>query len=259
MSTYTTSYDQADRLERVLPPTTSGPIGWLQSGLRDVVAAPVTSAALGLAFTALCALAYYAVANLPTFSAAVLVILLLTSPYLAAAAYHVPLRRAQGDAPDASACLDGVRNRFLSIGLFAFVCAMIVAAWTRLASIAFALYYGGFASSPEIARIWTSGEQSISMLVFLVSASLVLAFILFTVSAVSLPMIAERNTDIITAIRTSMHTLRTNKLSLGLWMGLIVALTGAAFLSKLVLMPLIFPLLAYATWHSYRQLVREDG
>ena len=259
MSTYPNSYYQADRLEHILPPTAAGPIGWLRSGLRDMVAAPVTTAILGLTFTVLCVLAYIAASSLPVFSAAILVVLLMTGPFFAAAAYHVPLQRAYGDVPDTSACIDGVRNRFLSIGLFAIVCSMIVAAWTRLASIALALYYGSFASGPEIARIWTSGQQSISMLVFLAAATLILAFVLFSVSAVSLPMIAERNADVIAAIRTSMRTLRDHKLTLGLWMALIVALTGVAFLSKLFLMPLVFPLLAYATWHSYRQLVHQAG
>jgi len=257
MSTYPNVYHQADRLENVLPPTASSPFRWLRAGMRDLIASPATSAALGLTFTALCALAYTVVASLPMFSAAVLVVLLLTAPYIAAAAYFVPLQREYGDVPSASTCIDGIRNRFLSIGLFAIACAMIVAAWTRLASIAFALYYGSFASGAEIARIWTSGQQSSSMLVFLVAASVVLASILFVVSAVSLPLIAERNTDVITAMRTSVHTLRNHTLSLSLWVAVIVALTGAAFLSKLVLMPLIFPLLAYATWHSYRQLVRN--
>jgi uncharacterized membrane protein len=199
-----------------------------------------------------------AVASMPMFSAAVLVLLLLTTPYLAAVAYNVSRQREFGNVPSVTACVAGMRNRFLSIGLFTIVCALIVAAWTRLASIAFALYYGSFASGSEIAHIWTSGEQSPSMLIFLFAASTVLASVLFAVSAISLPLIAERNTDVITAMRTSLRTLRNHKLSLSLWVAVIVALTGAAFLSKLVLMPLIFPLLAYATWHSYRQLVRNN-
>ena len=169
----------------------------------------------------------------------------------------MPLQRERGDEPGASACIEGVRNRFLSIGLFAIVCALLVAAFTRLAGIAFALYYSSFASGPEIARIWTSGQQSISMLVFLVTASAVLVAVLFAVSAISLPLLVERNTDVITAMRTSLRTLRAHKLALALWVTLILALTAAAILSQLVLMPVVFPLLAYATWHSYRQLVHD--
>ena len=257
MSTYPNTHRHTDRLVDILPPTASSPFRWLRAGMSDLVASPMTSAALGVIFTALCAVAYMSIASIPMFSAAVLVVLLLTTPYIAAAAYFVPLQREYNDEPSASACVAGIRSRFLSIGLFAIVCALIVAAWTRLASIALALYYGSFASGSEIAQIWTSGQHSSSMLVFLIAASAVLASILFAVSAISLPLIVERNTDVITAMRTSVRTLRQHKLSLGLWVVAIVALTGAAFLSKLVLMPLIFPLLAYATWHSYRQLVRN--
>lgn len=257
MTTYTNAYRQSDRLGDFLPPSGASPLHWLRAGLRDMTGSPVTSAALGLAFTALCAAAYYVVVSAPVFSVAALVLLLMTGPYLAAAAYYVPLQREHGDDPSASACIEGIRKRVLSIGLFAGVCALIVAAWTRLASIAFALYYGSFASGPEIARIWTSGQQSVSMLVFLVTASALLASVLFAVSAVSLPLITERNLDVITAMRTSLQTLRRHKSAVALWVVLILALTAAAFLSQLILMPLIFPLLAYATWHSYRQLVHE--
>ena len=257
MSSYSDSYHQAGRLSEILPPTETSPLRWLRAGIKDVIASPTASAVLGTSFTVLCLLAYLAMNSMPMLSAAILVVLLLIGPYLAAAAYFVPLQREYGDEPSATACIDGIRNRFLSIGLFSIVCAMIVAAWTRLASIAFALYYSSLATGPEIARIWTSGQQSPSILVFLVAASLVLAFVLFAVSAVSLPLIAERNTDVVTAIRVSLHTLSAHKLSLALWVILISALTSVAVLSKLVLMPLVFPLLAYATWHSYRQLVPE--
>ena len=255
MSNNPDTYDQTGRLERYARPTASSPFQWLRAGLRDMIRSPATSVTLGLAFTSLCLLGYLAVSSMPTFSAAVLAMLLLTAPFLAAAAYQVPLQREQGGRPGISACLIGVRKRLLDIGLFAIVCAMIVAAWTRLAGIAFALYYGTVASGPEIARIWTSGTQSLSMLVFLGAASALLAFVLFAVSAVSLPMIAARNTDFVTAMRTSIGTLGTHKLALAIWGLLIVATTSAALASKLILMPLIFPLLAYATWHSYRQLV----
>ena len=257
MSTYLNTHQQAERLVDILPPTASSPFRWLRAGMSDLLSSPITSATLGLAFTGLCVLAYTAATIAPMFSAAILVMLLLTAPYLAAAAYYVPLQREYRDKPSVSACIDGVRNRLLSVGLYAVVCALIVAAWTRLATIAFALYYGNFASGPEFARVFASGEQSASLLIFLFAASIVLAFVLFAVSAISLPLITERNTDVVTAMRTSLRALLNNKLSLGLWMALIVTLTGAAFLSNLVLMPLIFPLLAYATWHSYRQLVRN--
>ena len=257
MSTFPTAFHQPSHLDDILPPTASSPFRWLLAGLHDMLAYPVISAVLGLAFTALCVLAYWFVASAPMFSATALVVLLLTGPYLAAAAYHVPLQRERADEPGASACIEGVRNRFLSIGLFAIVCALLVAAFTRLAGIAFALYYSSFASGPEIARIWTSGQQSISMLVFLVTASAVLVAVLFAVSAISLPLLVERNTDVITAMRTSLRTLRAHKLALALWVTLILVLTAAAILSQLVLMPVVFPLLAYATWHSYRQLGRD--
>jgi uncharacterized membrane protein len=41
------------------------------------------------------------------------------------------------------------------------------------------------------------------------------------------------------------------------WMLVLLSLIVPALMSGLLLMPVVFPLLAYATWHSYRQLT--DG
>ena len=258
MSTYPTMLQQPDQLGAALKPSALSPLHWLRAGLQDMMAAPFATVTLGAAFTALCVLAGSAVSTMPMFAAAVLVLLLLASPFIAAAAYHVPLRREHGDRPTVSACIDGVRKHFLSIGLFSVVCALIVAAWTRLSGIAFALYYGSFASGPEVARIWTSGQQPVSMIMFLAVSSLLLASVLFAISAISLPRIAERNANVVSAVGASLRTLRDNKLTVGVWAVLISALVGAALISNLVLMPFVFPLLAYATWHSYRQLSRDN-
>ncbi|MGB5716087.1 MAG: hypothetical protein WBN81_03235, partial [Gammaproteobacteria bacterium] len=56
-------------------------------------------------------------------------------------------------------------------------------------------------------------------------------------------------------VRIGLHTLRENSKTMLVWVTLLAVLIGIALASGLILMPLVFPLLAYATWHSYRQLV----
>jgi len=258
VSTFTYT-GQAEHLDELTSPTITSPFHWLLMGMSDLSKSPATSIAIGMAFTALCVLGYSAVAAAPMFSVSVIVVLLTAGTYLAAAAYHVPLLRERGVEPGTAACLRGVRKHLAGISMFALASALIVAAWTRLSSIVFALYFGNVASGSEIARIWTSGELSTAMLAFLVTASVLLAAAIFVVGAVSLPLITERNTDIVTSVRTGARALRAHLPAVISWVALIIALTIVALLSQLVLMPLLFPLLAFATWHSYRHLVQENN
>ena len=50
------------------------------------------------------------------------------------------------------------------------------------------------------------------------------------------------------------RTLRHNALTMVVWMFTLAAIIALALMSSLLLMPVVFPLLAYATWHSYRHL-----
>jgi len=154
------------------------------------------------------------------------------------------------------ACFSAVRSRSTSIALFSLLSALLLAAWVRLTSIAFALYYGTLGvSAAEVVGVWTAGDGASAVLVFIASATVVFALALFTIGAISLPLIADRNCNVIDAVLIGLQTLRENLKTMLVWMAMLAVFIAIALASGLILMPLVFPLLAYATWHSYRQLV----
>lgn len=258
MTTYNTTYNQSGHSRNAETVNTVSPLTWLRAGWGDIAGAPMISALVGGSFTALCAIAY-TLANLnPMFSASILVLLLVVSPFFAVAAYSVARQREQNRTPSLRVCFDDVRSRALSIGLFSILYALIVSAWVRFSSIVFALYYGTLGpSSADLARAWTTGSDAPTMLLFLSAAGVVLALTLFITGAFALPLIADRNLNVISAVQSSVDILRSNITSSLAWVLLLIVLISAALLSGLVLMPVVFPLLAYATWHSYRQLARK--
>jgi uncharacterized membrane protein len=83
----------------------------------------------------------------------------------------------------------------------------------------------------------------------------VLAVIVFSVSVVSIPLIIDRHVRASEAMRTSVRVTLANLPAMVVWAGLIVALTALGFLTLLVGMVVIAPLLGYATWHAYRDLI----
>jgi uncharacterized membrane protein len=83
----------------------------------------------------------------------------------------------------------------------------------------------------------------------------VLAAIVFAVSVVSVPLIIDRHASASEAMRASMRAVSANLPAMIVWAGLIVGLTAIGFLTLLIGMVVIAPLLGYATWHVYRDLI----
>lgn len=76
-------------------------------------------------------------------------------------------------------------------------------------------------------------------------------------SVISFPMLLDRPVSLRTAMIASIHALRRNPFTLGLW-GVIIA--AALFLGSLPCflgLVVILPVLGHATWHLYRKLIRQ--
>ncbi len=82
----------------------------------------------------------------------------------------------------------------------------------------------------------------------------VLAAIVFSVSVVSVPLIIDRHASAAEAMKASLRVTRANFPAMLLWAALIVLLTALGFVTLLLGMVVVAPLLGYATWHAYRDL-----
>lgn len=87
----------------------------------------------------------------------------------------------------------------------------------------------------------------------------VFALASYALSAVSFPLLLDRNVGMPTAIVTSIRAILKNPLTMALW-GVIVAL-GLAIgsLPFLFGLAVVMPILGHATWHLYRKVVVPDA
>ena len=83
-----------------------------------------------------------------------------------------------------------------------------------------------------------------------------LAIVVFSLSAIAIPMVLDRDTDTITAAMTSLRAVQTNFDTMMLWALLIVVLVGIGFATMMIGMAVLLPLVGHATWHAYRDVVR---
>ena len=85
------------------------------------------------------------------------------------------------------------------------------------------------------------------------AAGSVFAAFTFASAAFSLPMIADREVDMVTAGVSSVNAVLRNKLVALQWAAWIVLLVAAGFLTGFLGLVPVMPWLAYATWHAYRE------
>jgi uncharacterized membrane protein len=85
------------------------------------------------------------------------------------------------------------------------------------------------------------------------------AAFVFCISAFSLPMIADRDTDTVTAVVTSFNAVLRNKTAMVVWALLIVAAVAAGFVSAFIGLVITIPLIGHATWHAYQETIDSSA
>jgi hypothetical protein len=83
----------------------------------------------------------------------------------------------------------------------------------------------------------------------------ILATIVFAISAISIPMLLDRDVGVATAIAASVAVVRANLRPMALWAALIVVFTALGLATLYIGLAVALPLIGLATWHAYRDMV----
>ncbi len=235
----------------------------LRAGIRDFRRAP----AFGLFFSALMVLGGILIwLELAVQEREYWVIVLalgfpLLAPFLAVGLYEVSRRLEAAEPLEWPAILGVVFDqRHRQFPSMAAMMIMFFLFWLFLAHVIFAVFMG----LQPITNIFSDWQQTLltrnglTMLAVGMLVGAVLAFVLFALSAVSLPMLLDRELDFITAMINSFRLVEQNLLPMLAWGLLISALVFLAMLPYFLGLFLVLPVLGHATWHLYRRAVRFE-
>ncbi|MDN8614536.1 DUF2189 domain-containing protein [Variovorax ginsengisoli] len=232
------------------------PFAWLRLGARDLAFLPGLSLGMGV-LVSLAGLALMAATREATYLAPTLLGgFLLVAPFVAMPLYALSRQREQSAAPDSASALRAWSGNAGSIALFGLLLTLAYFVWERLAAITFALFFTEQLrhASNLPAALLLSG-QSVTLVVAFVAVGAAVAALVFALGVVSVPLLVDRPVDVITAVLTSLRCCARNPAAIVLWAALIALLTALGFATFMLALVVIFPWLAHASWHAYREMV----
>lgn len=97
--------------------------------------------------------------------------------------------------------------------------------------------------------------QGLSMLVIGGIVGAALAALLFSISVIGVPILLDRDIDIVTAMITSFKATVENRSAMALWAFIVAVTTLIACLPLFLGMIFVFPMLGHSAWHLYQAAI----
>ncbi|MFA5685035.1 MAG: DUF2189 domain-containing protein [Lysobacteraceae bacterium] len=223
------------------------PLRWLRAGWQDLRRTPGLSLLFGIVITVLSIGVSLLAWQLGRFAllATLLSGFVFIAPLLGVGLYCVSRELGEGRTPQLRDSFVLARRVVGQAGVFALGQMVILLLWSRagmMINVFFPITPGDLGGLIEFLLIGSAVGS-------------VFAALTFATAVFSLPMIADREVDMVTACVSSVNAVLRNKGVLLLWATLIAALTAIGFATAFLGLAVIMPWLAYAAWHGYRETV----
>lgn len=234
------------------------PLVWLNRGWDDLWRSPYASLSYGLLVSAM-GMLLIMMARHPFFLAAVISGFMLVGPVLTTGLCELSRRQSRGETADFDASLEGLTRNREGLGNLALTLLGLSGVWFIVSTFMLAQVMGSaapdfgmstWAAWGELREMMT-GEQLLSYMI----VGGLLAAVVFSVSVVTVPMLIDREVSAGFAMRTSFRQTLSHLPIMIVWAALIVGLVVLGFMSFMLGLIVVFPLLGHATWHAYRDLV----
>lgn len=231
---------------------------WLAAGWQDFLRTPLVSLTYGGCLTVISLLLTFGLfrADLGSLLLPAAGGFILLAPILVVGLYDVSSRLERGQPVSLKHVFGAFRDNMGQLSAMGVVLLIVWLAWVEIAIFLFAIFFSD--TPPPLDRFIEDVALSLSGVpLLLIGTAIGAAFatVIFAMTAVSVPMLYDRPVDVVTAIGASILAVRANWQVMCGWAAMIALISICAVVTFFIGLAVALPVLAYATWHAYRDLI----
>ncbi len=231
---------------------------WLKKGWMDIAHAPV-SLFYGLVMMLFVLLTVLFFREQPILVFTIATSFVMATPFLATGLYDIARQLKQGKKPDLIASLFAWQRNVTEFALYALVVGVVIAIWARITPLIGAIVQSQSLlivdpSQGAMAFLMT-GAGFEFLIAFFAIGALVAAFV-FVISVVTIPLLfKDDKIGVISSMILSYQVVMENKKVMALWAFTVGTMLMVGLLTMGVALAVIMPLLGFASWHAFEDLI----
>ena len=230
---------------------------WLSKGWRDFQRAPGLSLLYGSIFPAV-GIGLTILLHVLEMDSLIFLLacgFMLIGPLAATCLYEIARRLEAREPLSAALVFESIARRATAIGDLGWLLMMIFLCWLMIGLGMFALFFS--AAPPTMPDFIVNMLFNPHALPFILVSTVVgglLAGLAFTISMFAMPMLVDQDVTAPHAILFSIRAVWLNRLNMIGWAATVALLTFLGMALGFIGLVVIFPIVAYASWHAYRDV-----